>query len=169
MLAEHGCNLLGVSVLPVAGDPSDPAGNVVDELVLRAPATLRRGELTALVEVPGARCVGISPASVGDLIDAHTAVLRTVAGVLSGVGTAADALGQVLGADSVVLLARDAGSGGGEPGTVRLGSRGHRATITMRTGEQVVALREWAPFTDGELARVPALLVLLGFAELRAP
>ena len=94
-------------------------------------------------------------------------MLRTVAGILSGVGTASDALGQVLGADSVVLLARDAGSGGGEPGTVRLGSRGHRATITMRTGEQVVALREWAPFTDGELARVPALLVLLGFAELR--
>ncbi|MDT4970874.1 MAG: diacylglycerol O-acyltransferase / wax synthase [Pseudonocardiales bacterium] len=168
-LSEHSCNLLGVSVLPVAGDPSDAAGNVVDELVLRAPATLRSGELTALVEVPGARCVGIAPASVGDLVDTHTAVLRTAAGILSGVGTACDALGQVLGADSVALLERDAGTESGEPGTIRLDSRGHRATITMRTGEQVVAVREWAPFTDGELARVPALLVLLGFAELRTP
>jgi diacylglycerol O-acyltransferase len=167
-LSDHGCNLLGVSVLPVAGDPSDPAGNVVDELVLRAPATLRPGRLTALVEVPGARCVGISPASVGDLVDIHTAVLRTAASVLSGVGTPADALAQVLGADSVDLLPGDAVTYRGEPGAIRLGCAGHHATITMRTGEQVVAKRDWAPFTDGELARVPALLVLLGFAELRA-
>jgi diacylglycerol O-acyltransferase len=163
-LSDHGCNLLGVSVLPVAGDPSQPRGNVVDELVLRAPTALRASELTAIVEVPGARCVGISPASVGDLVDTHTAVLRTAAGILSGIGTPADALAQVLGADSVAVLD---GTNGGEPGSIRLDSTGHRATITMRTGEQVVARREWAAFTDGELARVPALLVLLGFAELR--
>jgi diacylglycerol O-acyltransferase len=168
-LSDRGCNLLGVSVLPVAGDPSDPAANVVDELVLRAPAALRAGELSAIVEVPGGRCVGISAASLGDLVDTHTAVLRTAAGVLSGIDTAADALAQVLGADSVALLARNPGEGGGEPGSIRLDSRGHRATITMRTGERAVATREWAPFTDGELARVPALLVLLGFAEQRTP
>ncbi|MDQ2748823.1 MAG: wax ester/triacylglycerol synthase family O-acyltransferase [Actinomycetota bacterium] len=168
-LSDHGCNLLGVSVLPVAGDPSDPAGDVVDELVLRAPVALQRGELSGLVEVPGARCVGISPASVGDLVDTPTAVLRTAAGVLSGLGTPADALAQVLGADSVTVQPRAAGTHGAEPGSIRLTAHGHRATITLHGGEQAVALREWAPFTDGELARVPALLVLLAFVERRTP
>ncbi|PZS20934.1 MAG: hypothetical protein DLM57_00310 [Pseudonocardiales bacterium] len=167
-LSVQGCNLLGVTVLPVAGDPSDPAGNVVDELVLRAPAALRPDELTALLEAPGARCVGIAPASVGDLVDAQTAVLRTAAGLLSGIATAADALRQVLDADSVVVVGCEPGADGGEPGSIRLGANGHRATIRLRPGEQVVAEREWAPFTDGELARVPALLVLLSFVVPRA-
>jgi hypothetical protein len=39
-LGEHGCNLLGVTVLPVAGEPTagHEEGSVVDELMLRAPA-----------------------------------------------------------------------------------------------------------------------------------
>ena len=161
-LSERGCNLLGVGVLPVAGDPSDPAANVVDEFVLRAPAGLRPGELVTLVEVAGASCVGIVPASVGDLVDAHTAVLRTATGILSGAATARDALGQVLDADSVVPAA-DGTDAADAPGSIRVDAAGYRATITIRAGEQVVAARDWAPFTDGELARVPALLDLLDF------
>jgi hypothetical protein len=148
-LSEHGCNLLGVGVLPVAGEPSDPAGNVVDELVLRAPVGLGPAQLVALVEVPGASCVGIVPASVGDLVDTQTAVLRAAGGVLSGAATAGDALGQVLDADSVVAAtdgidAADPADGAGAPGSIRLDGGGHRATITVRPGERVVARREWA-------------------------
>ncbi|MEP7019790.1 MAG: wax ester/triacylglycerol synthase family O-acyltransferase [Pseudonocardiales bacterium] len=167
-LSELGCNLLGVTVLPVAGDPSDPAGNVVDELVLRAPAALRAGQLTTLLEGPGARCVGIVPASVGDLVDTQTAVLRTAAGLLAGDASAADALRQVLGADSVAVITNRPGTAGGEPGAISLDSGDHRARITLPAGEQVVLERGWAPFTDGELARVPALLVLLSLALPRA-
>jgi diacylglycerol O-acyltransferase len=167
-LSERGCNLLGVAVLPVAGDPSDPAANVVDELVLRAPATLRCGELIAMVEIPGARCVGIAPASVGGLVDDQTAVLRSLSAILAGTGSPADALRQVLCADSVDTLAVDATTLGGEPGSVRVDPNGHRLTITWHAGEKLVALREWAPFTDGELARVPALLEVLACAERRS-
>ncbi len=168
-LSEHGCNLLGVGVLPVAGDPGDPAANVVDELVLRAPGGLRPGELVTLVEVPGASCVGIVPASVGDLVDAQTAVLRAAAGILSGAATAGDALSQVLDADSVVPAPAGTDADGTDaadgPGSIHLDASAHRATITVRPGQRVVARREWAPFTDGELARVPALLELLSFAD----
>ncbi|PZS36029.1 MAG: hypothetical protein DLM58_02580 [Pseudonocardiales bacterium] len=151
-------------MLPVAGDPSDPAGNVIDELVLRAPATMRAGQLTALLEGPGARCVGIAPGSVGDLVDTQTAVPRTAAGLLAGDASAADALRQVLGADSVAVITSRPGTAGGELGEVSLDSSGHRATITLHAGEQVVLERAWATFTDGELARVPALLGLLSLA-----
>lgn len=167
-LSQRGCNLLGVTVLPVADDPADPAGNVVDELVLRAPAALRPGELVTLIEVPGTRCVGIVAASVGDLVDAQTAVLRTATGILSGAGSPREALRQVLSADSVEIVQPDAGVAMGEPGSVRLEADGHRATITMSAGGQLLAARQWAPFTDGELARVPALLELLGYAERRS-
>jgi hypothetical protein len=75
-LSERGCNLLGVTVLPVVESATGDEASVVDELVLRAPAELVTADLTALVEVPGARCVGVVPASVTDLIDAPTGVLR---------------------------------------------------------------------------------------------
>ena len=165
-LSDGGCNLLGVAVLPVAGEPTDTAANVVDEIVLRAPTELRPGQLRALVEMPGARCVGIAAASVGDLVDAQTAVLRSAAGILSGAGTTCDALAQLLGADSVRVITADPDAVG-ETGVTCLDSDGNRVTITMPTGERAVATRQWAPFTDSELARVPALLGLLDVAARR--
>lgn len=168
-LGQHGCNLLGVAVLPVADGPDafDDAADVVDELVLRAPATLGHGELMRLVEAQGARCLGIVPASVGDLVDAQTAVLRAATDALSGNSTTYEALRVVLNADSVRRPAKATESAAGEVGAVRLQVGGHRATITLAGGEQVVASRGWAPFTDGELARVPALIALLGAAGHR--
>ncbi|MGZ4524226.1 MAG: GNAT family N-acetyltransferase [Mycobacteriaceae bacterium] len=166
-LGEHGCNLLGVTVLPVAGEPTTchEEGSVVDELMLRAPASLRHGDLMAVVEAQGARCVGIVPASVGDLVDPQTAVLRSVATVLSGRGTAYEALRLALSADWVRPTA-DASDR--EAGEVRLEHGGHRATIALLSGEEVVASRGWAPFTAGELSRVPALVAVLLAAD-RAP
>jgi diacylglycerol O-acyltransferase len=161
-LSERGCNLLGVTVLPVPGDLDGAAADVVDELVLRAPAELRRGELIALVEAAGARCVGIAPASVGDLVDPPTAVLRSATRTLTGAATTYEALRQVLAADSVDPT--DMGSNADPPGSVRLDRAGHRATITLGSGQRARAARAWAPFTEGELARIPALLELLRVA-----
>lgn len=175
-LSERGCNLLGVTVLPMAGEPIDPhgTGSVVDELVLRAPAALRPGALVALIEAQGGRCVGIAPAAIEGLVDGQTAVLRAATTALSGRCTAAEALRLVLGADTISSAgdgreARDGREvGSGEVGSTRLHSDGHRVTIDLLAGEQVVAKREWAPFTDSELARVPALIALLEAGERRA-
>ncbi|MGZ4553678.1 MAG: hypothetical protein ACXVGN_08870, partial [Mycobacteriaceae bacterium] len=168
-LGKHGCNLLSVAVLPVAGDANAPeeSATVVDELVLHAPATLTEEELTTLVEAHGGRCVGISSASVRDLVDAQTTVLRAASDALSGASTAYEALRRVLGADWVRPLADDgdldlpAATAADVVGSIQLEPGGHRATITLDTGDRVVAAREWAPFTDGELSRVQALARLL--------
>jgi diacylglycerol O-acyltransferase / wax synthase len=161
-LSENGCNLLGLTVLPVPSEPADADGKVVDELVLRAPADLRRSELISLIEVGGTRCVGVTPASVTDLVDEPTAALRSATGTLTGSLTTCDAVRQVLAADSVDPVESD--DGAAVTGVVVLDPGGHRATITIGSGQQLMATRAWAPFTDGELARVPALLELLDVA-----
>ena len=167
-LGRHGCNLLSVAVLPVAGESAaadEDTGHVVDELVLRAPASLTEGKLTGLVETHGGRCVGISTASVRDLVDAQTTVLRAASDALSGASTVSEALRRVLDADGVRPVADDdleiTSSPTDEVGAVRLGPGGHRATITVGPDERVIAERAWAPFTDGELSRAHALTMLL--------
>jgi diacylglycerol O-acyltransferase len=164
-LSERGCNLLGVTVLPVVESATGDEASVVDELVLRAPAELLTADLTALVEVPGARCVGVVPASVTDLIDAPTGVLRAVSAALSGAITLGEAVRQVLAADSITVA--DGPSHGGLAGSeaVRLERNAHRVTITLPTGQQVAATRDWAPFTEVELARIPALLDVMAYAR----
>jgi diacylglycerol O-acyltransferase len=162
-LSERGCNLLGVTVLPIAEMRAGAEGSVIDELVLRAPATLGAADLSALVEVPGARCVGVVPASVADLIDVPTGVLRAASAAVSRATNIEEALRNVLGADSV-RPANDASPTDADS-DVRLTSNGHQATITLATGRRLVAGRDWAPFTEVELARVPALLELVGLAE----
>ncbi len=156
-----------MAVLPVAGESaaSEDTGHVVDELVLRAPASLTEGKLTGLVETHGGRCVGIGTASVRDLVDAQTTVLRAASDALSGANTVSEALRRVLDADGV----RPANDGdfavsspsADEVGAVERGPGGHRATITLGADERVIAERAWAPFTDGELSRAHALIKLL--------
>ena len=163
-LGERGANVLAVSVLPVADTPSNGeagAGRVVDELVLRAPAAVSEGDLRLLVESVGVRCVGVTRASVQELVDPQTAVLQAAAAALSGRSSTYEALRLVLGADAVYPIGSAAVTGDRGLGAVQLHTRGHRATITLLAGEQVLATRGWAPFTAGELARVPAMLALL--------
>lgn len=164
-LSERGCNLLGVTVLPVVESATGDEASVVDELVLRAPAELVTADLTALVEVPGARCVGVVPASVTDLIDAPTGVLRAVSAALSGAITLGEALRQVLAADSITVADGPSHGGAAASDAVRLERNAHRVTITLPTGQQVAATRDWAPFTEVELARIPALLELMAYAR----
>ncbi|MDQ2851808.1 MAG: hypothetical protein M3Y49_13965, partial [Actinomycetota bacterium] len=170
-LSDRGCNVLGMTVLPVGGQQfadASAAGDVVDELMLRAPVALGPDELSSVVAEQGARCVGIVAASLTDLVDGQTAVLRAAAGVLSGTATVSEALRLVLGADSVRSTASRVSPTADEDHGVWVDPGGYRVTITVSARERVVAAREWAPFTAGELARVPALLALLAAADHRS-
>jgi len=163
-LGERGANVLAVTVLPVADTPSNGeagAGRVVDELVLRAPAAVSEGDLRLLVESVGVRCIGVTRASVQELVDPQTAVLQAAATAMSGRSSVYEALRLVLGADAVYPTGGETVDEDSAPATVRLHTRGHRATITLLAAEQVLATRGWAPFTAGELARVPAMVALL--------
>lgn len=160
-LGESDCNLLGVAVLPVASELTafDQPGQVVDELVLRAPERMTRRELIPLFAIEGATFVGLAPASVSDLIDPDIATLQVVSAILAGRGSVDDALCQVLRAESVQ---RDAHTGmGSNAGTIAVERGGRRARIAISATETAIASRSWAPFTEGELARASALLSLL--------
>jgi len=162
-LGERGANVLAVTVLPVADTPSngEAGGGVVDELVFRAPAAVGEGDLRLLVESVGVRCIGVTRASVHELVDPQTAVLQAAATAMSGRSSVYEALRLVLGADAVYPIGSAAVTGDRGLGAVQLHTRGHRATMTLLGGEQVLAARGWAPFTAGELARVPAMVALL--------
>ena len=161
-LAERGCNLLGLSVLPVVPEHEDDAASVVDELVLAAPGALTPDELAAIVAGADARCIGIVPASVPEMVDAPTGALRDAVGVLSGAVRAADAVGRLLGADSIECVPRTAQSPAED---VVIDEGGTRAHVSI-DGSIITVRRRWAPFTDIELARVAALLELLAAAPL---
>lgn len=170
-LSDRGCNVLGMTVLPVGGHQfadASAAGDVVDELVLRAPVAVGPDELSSVVAEQGARCVGVVAASLTDLVDGQTAVLRAATEVLSGTATVAEALRLVLGADSVRSTAPRVSGTADEDRGVLVDPGGYRVTITVSVRARVVAAREWAPFTEGELARVPALLALLDAADHRS-
>lgn len=161
-LAERGCNLLALSVLPVAPEHEDEPASVVDELVVAAPGALTPEGLADVVASADARCVGVVPASVAELVDAPTGALRDAVGVLSGAVRAADAVGRLLGAESIECVPRN----GPTPGEdVVVDEHGTRAHVSI-DGSMITVRRRWAPFTDIELARVSALLELLAAAPL---
>jgi len=139
-LGERGANVLAVTVLPVADTPSNGeagAGRVVDELVLRAPAAVSEGDLRLLVESVGVRCIGVTRASVHELVDPQTAVLQAAATALSGRSSVYEALRLVLGADAVYPTGGETVDEDRGLGAVQLHTRGHRATITLLAAEQV--------------------------------
>ena len=163
-LAARGCNLLGLSVLPVVPEDEDEPASVVDELVLAVPASLTSAELADIVASADARCIGIVPASVAELVDAPTGALRDAVGVLSGAVRAADALGRLLSAESIECVSR---TGHAADEAVVVDDDGTRARVSV-DGAVITLRRRWAPFTDIELARVSALLDLLAAAPLPA-
>lgn len=163
-LAERGCNLLGLSVLPVAPEHEDEPASVIDELVLAAPGSLTPSELADIVASAGAQCVGVVTASVAELVDAPTGALRDAVGVLSGAVRAADAVGRLLAAESIECVPHD---GRSSVEDVVVDEGGTRAHIPI-DGSIITVRRRWAPFTDIEMARISALLDLLAAAPLPA-
>jgi GNAT superfamily N-acetyltransferase len=132
-LAAADCNVLALHVIPVPG-------GVLDEIVVRAGEGVLPADLVEAVRSEGGKCVGITSADLRDLVDEPTAVLRAARTALSDPDRTAEALRQVLAADSVTY--GEAGEG------------------QVQVGDMVVR-RGWARFTQVELARAQALLDLV--------
>lgn len=154
-LSERGCNLLEVAVHPVsAGIADSGGGNVIDEFVLRTPDGMGVDDLVALVSAEGVSCVGVAPAAVKDLVDGETAVLRAALAVLAGTSTLSEVLRRLLVADSVTPEQRP-------PAGPAVSGDGRRLRVRVPGGGALVLTRGWAPFTDGEVSRVSALVELV--------
>jgi GNAT superfamily N-acetyltransferase len=132
-LASADCNVLALHVIPVPG-------GVLDEIVVRAAPGVLPADLVEAVRSEGGKRVGITSADLRDLVDQPTAVLRAARMALTDPEQTADALRQVLAADSVTV-------GEAADGQVQLG--------------EWAARRGWAPFTQVELTRAQALLDLV--------
>ncbi|WP_434440557.1 GNAT family N-acetyltransferase [Lentzea sp. E54] len=132
-LAAADCNVLALHVIPVPG-------GVLDEIVVRAGEGVLPADLVDAVRGEGGKCVGITGADMRDLVDEPTAVLRAARKALTDPDRTAEALRQVLAADSVTY-------GAATDGQVQVGG--------------MAARRGWARFTQVELTRAQALLDLL--------
>jgi GNAT superfamily N-acetyltransferase len=132
-LAAADCNVLALQVIPVPG-------GVLDEIVVRAGEGVLPADLVEAVRSEGGRCAGITGADMRDLVDGPTAALRAAKMMLADPDRTAEALRQVLAADSVTY-------GEAGVGQAQLGD--------------MVARRGWARFTDVELTRAQALLDLV--------
>lgn len=149
-LADLGCNVLGLSVIPL------PDG-VLDEIVVRPPAGLTGSELVAALRAEGCDCTTVAEADVRDLVDPATATLVSAARAINEPTKWADVMREVLAADMVTVVPVSEANPARTEG-------GHRAAITVGA-KAVVLRRQWAAFTDVELSRANALLGLLTAAE----
>lgn len=143
-LADKGCNILALTVLPV------PDG-VIDDLIVSTPEDLLPAELVTLVRSVGGRCAGIAKAQMTDLTDAPTAALRVAATLVDHSADYAEAVRELLGADSVAPAGADSDDPAG----------GRQVTVAAADGTGLELRRGWAPFTEVELARSAALADLV--------
>ncbi|MFI6101722.1 GNAT family N-acetyltransferase [Lentzea sp. NPDC051213] len=132
-LADAGCNVLALHVIPVPG-------GVLDEIVVQAAEGVLPADLVEAIRSEGGKCAGITRADVRDLVDEPTAVLRAAKMALTDPNRTPEALRQVLAADSVTY--------------------GEAVDDQAQLGD-MVARRGWSRFTQVELARAQALLDLL--------
>lgn len=149
-LADLGCNILGLSVIPV------PDG-VLDELVLRPPEGLSSADLVTALNAEGCDCSTVAEADVRDLADGATATLASATRAINEPARWSEVIRDVLAADVVTIV------GAAEANLART-EGGHRAALPVG-GHAIVMRRRWAPFTDVELARAQAFLALLTAAE----
>lgn len=147
-LADLECNVLGLAVLPVPG-------GVLDEIVIRPATGLTRPQLVRALREEDCECLGVTDADVRELVDSSAASLAAATRAVAAPATLADAVREVLAADMVTVVP----DGEANPGRTE---GGHRAVFAAGPAGMVVARRLWAPFVRQELARVEALLALLG-------
>jgi GNAT superfamily N-acetyltransferase len=143
-LADRDCNILALTVLPV------PDG-VVDDLIISTPEGLRPADLITLVRAVGGRCAGITKADLHDLTDTPTSALRAATSLVERSASYAEAVRDLLGADSAEPL----DSAAEAPAGAAAGER--QAVIGTTEGTTLLLRRGWAAFTEVELARANAL------------
>lgn len=149
-LADLGCNVLALAVLPVPG-------GVLDELVVRTEGDRLPADLVEAIRQEGGRCAGINHADLHDLVDGPAAALRAAIRAVRQPAAVPEAVREVLAADAVTPLTEPADTAD-DP---------HRAVLTTADGQRLVARRGWVPFTATELARARALLDLVGAIDPR--
>lgn len=151
-LADLGCNILGLQVMPVPG-------GVVDELVIRPAPGLGRAELVEALAAEGGDCAGITDADVHELVDPSAAALAAAGLAVDDPAKVADVLREVLAADMVTLVPSNEANPARTEG-------GHRRVFPAGPDSALVARRSWAPFVELEITRAQAMLGLL--AAVRA-
>lgn len=147
-LADLECNILGLAVLPI------PDG-VLDEIVIRPAVGLTRAHVVRAIEDEDCECLGITDADMRELVDSSAASLAAAGRVVAAPDTCAEVVREILAADMVTVVP----AGEANPGRTE---SGHRAVFAGPGDRALVARRLWAPFLQQELARVEALLGLLG-------
>ncbi|QWF77655.1 GNAT family N-acetyltransferase [Amycolatopsis sp. CA-230715] len=150
-LADLGCNILGVSVLPIPG-------GVLDEIVVRPQPGLAKQDLAEAIQAEGCVCGGITDAEVRELVDTATVTLGAATAAIAERERVHNAVRDVLTADLVTTVPVAEANPGRTEG-------GHRVVFDLDGTTALVARRRWTPFVQLELTRVRALLALLGAAR----
>ncbi|GAA1947876.1 GNAT family N-acetyltransferase [Amycolatopsis minnesotensis] len=150
-LADLGCNILGVSVLPIPG-------GVLDEIVVRPQPGLTKQDLAEAIQAEGCVCGGITDAEVRELVDTATATLGAATAAIAERDRVHDAVRDVLTADLVTTVPAAEANPGRTEG-------GHRVVFDLDGATALVARRRWTPFVQLELTRASALIALIGAAR----
>lgn len=155
-LADLGCNILGLTVIPV------PDG-VVDELVIRPPGGLTSGDLVAAIRVEGWECSNVADADIRNLADSTSTTLSSAARAIDDPEAWPDVLRDLLAADTVTVV----DPAQAEPQRT---DDGHRVVVHFGQRAAVVR-RRWAAITDIELSRARAMVSVLTAAQttMRTP
>ncbi|HEY0358035.1 MAG TPA: amino acid-binding protein, partial [Mycobacteriales bacterium] len=145
VLGSRGVNILGVQLYPLAD-------GVADEFVVEAPPWFGAGDLADTVRTGHGAHTEVTRADVRDLGDLPTRVLRLARRVIADPDALPDALAELCGACTVVVLPSAADPGPELDGTtLRLGDG---------SGRDLVVSRPMSPFTPTEYARAQALVEL---------
>ncbi|MFB6889466.1 GNAT family N-acetyltransferase [Kitasatospora sp. NPDC056327] len=138
-----------------------PAGTV-DEFFVRAPRSLARAELTALVAGAGGDDIWTGPADAHDLVDVPTRVLALATRTALDAAELPIALRQLFGPCSIRQYPGAAAPGGA-------GVDGHVMRLPVPSGDLVELTRPQLPFTPTEFARAQALVELDTLLGPRVP
>ncbi|WP_051742589.1 GNAT family N-acetyltransferase [Kitasatospora sp. MBT66] len=138
-----------------------PTG-AVDEFFVRAPRSLNRADLTALVAGAGGHDIWTGPADAHDLVDVPTHVLALATRTALDAAELPIALRQLFGQCSIRQY-----PGAAARGTA--GVDGHVMRLPVPSGELIELTRPQLPFTPTEFARAQALVELDTLLGPRVP
>ncbi|MFI1970837.1 GNAT family N-acetyltransferase [Streptomyces cinnamoneus] len=154
-LAGHGVDILALQTHPLAD-------GTVDELLLRAPATLAPGVLTGAAGSGGGRETWLERADAHDLVDAPTRVLNLATRTALDAAELPLALRQLLGRCTIHSVPARSPRGGGANAPVPEDGLLEETVMRLRdpSGGSITVERPHLPFTPTEFARARALVEL---------
>ncbi|WP_371494735.1 GNAT family N-acetyltransferase [Kitasatospora sp. NBC_00374] len=154
-LAGQGVNIVSMQAHPL------PTG-AVDEFFVRAPRSLGRAELTAVVAAAGGHDIWTDRADAHDLVDAPTHVLALATRTALDAAELPVALRQLFGR---CAIRQYPAAGAATPA----GVDGHVMRLPVPSGDLIELSRPHLPFTPTEFARAQALVELDSLLGPRVP